>query len=271
MKALISLLLIASAITSRSATIAYWDFDNGNLSNATGNSTYDLTQSGTNHSGSLTNLVDPVPNPDPVAGSTNNGSILSTGGGGGYLIGGSGSTSALRLDGNAWTFEGHLNFNDDGFRPIFSTRALNTGGILFDKRFVGGQNVFNMYLAPSSGSSGSETVFQSVVISKNTDFHFALTHDGSGNFELFVDGVSQATHTSSVNLATADSNSMNSLWLLGRAGDSDGSFGGFADEFRISDSVLTSSQFLNVPEPSTALLGLLGLIPLLRRKRSCNP
>lgn len=47
-------------------------------------------------------------------------------------------------------------------------------------------------------------------------------------------------------------------------------YGTFMDEIRYSDSVLGTNEFLvatNAPEPSTALLGLLGSLGLLKRRR----
>ena len=47
-------------------------------------------------------------------------------------------------------------------------------------------------------------------------------------------------------------------------------YGTFIDEVRYSDGVLDPTQFLratSIPEPSTALLSLLGGLALLRRRR----
>ena len=279
---LISALAAASISSVSAATVAYWEFDNGDiLDNATGTTTYDLTQSGSGYTGSATNLVSPVPNPDASAGAVNGGSISSTGAGSSYFAAGAGSRSALNLNGTSWTFEGWLNTPSIvAFDPIVNTRGGAGGdGILFDVRTVSSQQVFNLFIdarggtgSGSAAGSASDTVFQDVLAPVGSTFHFALTYDGSNDFELFVDGVSKGTHTTALNLSHVDSGDTTVFELLGRSGDTDGSLGGTADEFRLSDTVLTSSQFLNavaVPEPSAAaLIGLAGFGLLLRRRRN---
>ncbi len=231
-----------------SPTVAYWEFDDGDLTGAAvGGSTYDLTNNG--YSSSTTNLVQPIPNPDTTVGfvgdATNNaGSVASTGTGNSYFIAGASSRDALLLEGNSWTFEGWFNASNTDFDPLFTTRGGQSGdGLLFDKRSTG----FNLFIA-DGGSN--ETTFTGVSYPLNTDVHFALTFDsaagpGNGRFELFVNGVLQATHDTALSLAGVDSGDTTQLELLGRAGDSDGAFAGSADEFRISNRVLAPSEFLS--------------------------
>jgi hypothetical protein len=60
----------------------------------------------------------------------------------------------------------------------------------------------------------------------------------------------------------------NALIEVGKAGGS--TYGTFIDEVRYSDGVLDPTQFLQVtsiPEPSSALLSLLGGLALVRRRR----
>jgi hypothetical protein len=90
--------------------------------------------------------------------------------------------------------------------------------------------------------------------------HIAGTYDGN-EIELFVDGTSQGTivaGTSAVNTRDLE---------FGRARNGGRFFGGDLDEIRISNTVLTPSEFLNVPEPSAFLLTLFSSVALVVRRR----
>ena len=88
------------------------------------------------------------------------------------------------------------------FDPIISTRTNTSNGLMLDKRTDSGNVVFNMYL--QGGGSEDGTFRSDHTITLNTAFHFALTHDGSGNFELFIDGVSVGTHATALTLSSID-------------------------------------------------------------------
>lgn len=235
-------------------TVAYWKFDNGALLNTSvGNPNYNLTNPGGGYVESTVELVDPIPNPDPTVGSGNNGSVYSVGNGLGYLLAGVNSSKAVKVNGNAWTFEGWIKTTDSNLDPILNARVASGRGIMFDKRADGGNTVFYMYLNDGTGSE--DGIFKAdFSLSLDTSYHFALTHDGSGNFELFVDGASVGTHTTALSLAGIDANMPSTLNLLGRPDDSDGSFGGRADEFRISRRVLAPSEFLSYVAPPKGTL-----------------
>jgi len=92
--------------------------------------------------------------------------------------------------------------------------------------------------------------------------HLAGTYDsGTSAGEFFVDGVSQGTFG-----GTYVSN--NRDIRLGNTWQSSRFFEGSLDELRISDQVLSPSEFLiAVPEPSAVVLALVGMIGMLPRRR----
>jgi hypothetical protein len=267
-------MMAAIALPLEAATVAYWKFDNGSLTAASvGGPTFDLTNNG--YGESAVNLVDPVPNPDGAVGGTNSGSIFANGAGSQSLIAGIGSSDPLALNGNSWTFEGWFQADNVArtLDPIFTTRGGQTGdGILFDIRNNADASAARLNLFVADGGSNTGDQFSMVEFAYGTPVHLALTWQagvgsGNGQFEVFVDGVSEATYDLSLSLAGIDNDTFGQLELLGRDGDVDGTFGGFADEIRISDSALAPSGFLNVPEPSTGVAFLLGLGIILAGRR----
>ena len=88
--------------------------------------------------------------------------------------------------------------------------------------------------------------------------HVAMTFDGSTNaIGLYMDYSQVGSATLSGSLEYSDSPLMMGAGGGGRAYD------GLLDEVRLSDTVLTTDQFLVVvPEPSTLALALLGLLSL---------
>lgn len=105
-------------------------------------------------------------------------------------------------------------------------------------------------------------------------FHVTQTYQASGSNILittYINGVPHATVLSSLNVDAGDFNvqglNIGMHRALGRA------FDGQIDELKIWDETLSASavqaEFLaSVPEPSVALLGGLGVLALLRRRRA---
>jgi hypothetical protein len=97
--------------------------------------------------------------------------------------------------------------------------------------------------------------------------HVAITFDqNTQELSFYFDYLLSQTRT----LADTDSSGYvhpNADIVIGKFGTE---YGTYLDEIRYSEGVLSSSQFLvatNVPEPGTALLGLLGSLGFLARRR----
>lgn len=111
------------------------------------------------------------------------------------------------------------------------------------------------------GSAGSFNGIESISnIFDGQWHHLAGTYDGS-TVELFVDGVSQDTIS-----VGAFSNNNRDI-RIGSARNNGRFFNGQIDELRVSNSVLSPSQFLSVPEPTSAVVLMFGVIGLLGRRR----
>lgn len=109
--------------------------------------------------------------------------------------------------------------------------------------------------------------------------HIVATTTAGGGTELFVDGVSRATNAGP---ASISNNGANVLWIGNNPqGGANRMWDGVVDDVAMWDRVLTPAEIAAihtqglagnslaqvVPEPSTALLGLLGALGLLRRRR----
>lgn len=278
------MLSAVAASAAQGATVAYWQFDRTDtpvaatpvFDRSVGTSAFALTASDSvGYGGSILEAVDPVPNPDTTPGfvgtpAVNDGSVLSTGEASYRLSAAAGSSAAVNLVSNSWTFEGwfsHSTTAGTNFDVLFNTRGAEPAeGILFDLREISSTNRFSLFIDAGATSS----VFQPltpVTVGVGVWHHFALTYSSSlgtdGRFQLFLDGTSLGTHElpAGFNRAAVDSNDIGFLELLGRnVNGANSSFNGRADEWRISNTVLAPNQFLNyVPEPSSGLLLLLSL------------
>jgi hypothetical protein len=110
--------------------------------------------------------------------------------------------------------------------------------------------------------------------------HIVATTANGGATQLYVDGVLEATGAGPASIAQSTAN--NNLLCIGCNPDNGREFNGLIDDLAMWDRVLTPSQIatihssglagtslgaITIPEPSTALLGLLGALGLLRRRR----
>ncbi len=103
--------------------------------------------------------------------------------------------------------------------------------------------------------------------------HYAVTMDRSltgaaERIKVYVDGVAAGTYVQTGN-PTNDPAFINYVLYIGARNANSFYYKGLIDEMRISDQVLTPSQFLSIPEPASEglLLGV-GAMAALKRRRA---
>ncbi|MGJ8697318.1 MAG: LamG domain-containing protein [Verrucomicrobiaceae bacterium] len=255
------LLAVFFSQSSHAATTNYWRFEEGTAGNAATGSSTVIDSVGGNHG-------TPAGSPSYI-GAVPVSAIPATGAPNTVGLGFNGSSAVVTAPSPAF-----MNGAGAAFTVEFWMRsAAPVGGgqeLLVDKSHGFGDNTGwffqtgagNGVLAFGIGNGSSFPGVASVTdLYDNSWHHVAGTYDGN-EIELFVDGTSQGT-------LVAGTSAANTRELeFGRARNGGRFFGGDLDEIRISDTVLSPSEFLSVPEPSTSLLTVLfGLVTLGVRRR----
>jgi hypothetical protein len=128
----------------------------------------------------------------------------------------------------------------------------------------------------SFGGGNGQTLSGLASVLDGAWHHIALVYDkdASGNIDamsLYLDGVLQAQ--SSYAMPTLATGNQNLYIGAGNFfGESSGSsfrsnFDGWIDELRLSDTALSTAQFLQIPEPAHTSLWMLGLIAIFHSRR----
>ena len=191
--------------------------------------------------------------------------------------------NVFNLHNKSFTFEGWFQHQDtditDSFGAIIggTRNSIPFGGWLLK---MGASGNIEVFVAEGSGSGND--AFS--IATSGTDYrssgtgvtfhHFALVwQDGAGDnstglVQIYIDGVLEASMSAGVGFeaSVADSND-NSFIMAGRDVGGGTHWTGRFDEFRFSDQALSSSQFLNAPEPGSLALLSLGGLCVLRRRR----
>lgn len=179
------------------------------------------------------------------------------------------TTPYFTLTGTAsYTFEAVVNW--DGTTQAVNGLMGQTGTNQFWMRESGG------YLHYAFGNEGgtnanlfSATIDVSAAKADGEWHGVALVYDGpSGEIRSYLDGELLHTNTDADIGFLADMLVGTSDFYMGAYnGISSNYFDGLQDTYRISSGALAPGEFLPVPEPAAAMLGSLGLLALLRRRR----
>lgn len=243
---------IAMAGHANAAAIAHWSFDSSISTTTTSNDSI-----GTNH----------LTRQDANVTFGNSGGAF-----GGFMADTSNTATAYALmtttivlgntvnDANGWAISFWLNnwdFND----VVLGANTNDTNNKLFTR----GTTTDPRIQIRDIGAGANITATGANVDNTDNWTHFAFVREGDGTANLYVDGtVYSGTGTQTVDF------SINSL---GFGGGTNGYIGDL-DEVWIFGTALTSGEVNSlmtnnniVPEPSAALLGGLGLLALLRRRR----
>lgn len=255
------------------ATLGYWRFESGAFQDNTVGSANDLTGTGSPTQTALTATGPGKDFPDPIPqNGLSNGDAVDFDGSNRFE---SGDVSGGDFTSGGMTATIEMFFNADAFDSgtTFMTSIWGSGS---DKQFVFGvsNNQLRVVLGDGNGDTDGVTFSSlpgpSTTLSTGNDYYAALVIDGPGSVTGYLQdltgGGSLVSLTGSTSLNNSFSNSSQNL-SIGADGSNSNNFAGLIDEVRVSNSALSQSELLVVPEPSSImLLGLCGLLLMKRRR-----
>jgi hypothetical protein len=268
-----SLILLTGSLSA--STVAYWNFDEGNPGQFfSENAADDLSGNGYSMSGFNTTFGPAY----SATGDTPSGTGLSldtmSGGRDGYTT----AAGINNWEPEQWTIEATVALdNVNGFLTVIGRDGSSFGGALSDfylQRHAGA----NSWRIDFSTAGGQRvTMDAGIAPTTGTYYQLAITSDGV-NSRFYVNDLSGNAgyvEVGSVALTGADAAanalaSNGAAWTFGR-GWYNGAFvdhmDGRIDEIRFSDTALSPSQFIAVPEPASTLLFGLAALGLIQRRR----
>jgi hypothetical protein len=247
---------LGSLVSSHAATLAYYDFSTDGANNTlpatlhdTSGNGYDVTRNGAN-SGTILTAVQPSWSTDPSL-------RLSIGGIDDYQPANASVFNSAIAPSQSFTIEMSISgtaFVDGMILSTVEDSPVNTG--------------FYWALSPAgalslvSRTAGGGSVTDPTNLQTNTWYALALTYDGSGKMDMYVNKIlvgSNASFTFSANPSYG--------FVLGQFKPGAGVYTGLRyNQIRFSDTVLSTSQMLGpVPEPNVASLVGLGVAAMTLR------
>ena len=266
-RTLLSLFALGSLPCSAATLVGQWTFENGSLADTTGNfvalqlvGNATITNGALNVNGSGTTAT---------GWAQTRGSASYPGAGGGLAIGSKTMVSWITLE---------------GLENIVKAGSAMTLGSVSEDKFDGivfAEKLTNRWMSGSSNGLRSpsgqfdQTAAVETTIDLNTIVQLAITYQITGSDVLisgYRNGVSMGSYTS-VGQAASWAAGNQQVIFGARAfwnGNIQGGLDALIHEARLYDGALTQAEIgglAMVPEPSAALLGGLGMLALLRRRR----
>jgi hypothetical protein len=262
-----AIVMISATAVTAVAGPGYWRFEeaSGNAIDEEGNAngTWNWLAGTASHSGTI------FGSPVPLTGATNTQSMEFSGLNSGDRVN---MGTSPEPDASDFTLEAWVNLRTDGADnyPLIAGKLI-TGSHL-DRGFElmarpdgpAGPGQWNARFAIRFG--GSQDQVFSPDLDYDTWYHLAGVREGTGAdaVKLYVDGVLAGTASTAHTSLTSGQN----FTVGGSTTNGSREFDGFIDEVRFTRSALQPSQFLNIPEPGSAALLLMGISVLLGfRKR----
>ncbi|MDA0661356.1 MAG: LamG domain-containing protein [Proteobacteria bacterium] len=276
-----AIIAVAIVTPATATTVGYWNFEEGSAGNPLSGAGSVLDQSGFGNHGSPTGNPaysgDIPANPVPLTGAPN-GVSLSLDGSGDHVSITADNTTNLNLT-TAFTVEFWMktaNSTPSGQKLLVDKShgfVDSTGWAL--QMLSGGRVAFNLG-AGGGGASNFPGITSSTSVLDAEWHHIAGTFDsGSNEISLYIDGALEGTViTSGYVTNTRDINIGAACVFVGCNFSNKRFFNGGIDELRISDTALSSDQFLNastaVHAPGGMGLSVVGLAAFaaLRRRKS---
>jgi len=257
--ALSAVFLVGTALSSQSAMVGYWNFDDGSANDSSGNANNGTFQNGASATANVANAT---------AGTMS----LSVSGGSQHVLVPHDPSLSLSTEITITAWVNPVGSNWGGIlakSPSDGGGANHSGNYELRLQNNAGQNFQWLYEA-GPGVNSTITLAGGVGPAIGQWSHIALTHDSAGNFSLYINGVQ--TSTAVAGTAFGQLTNSNPLYLGSRA-DLFTTFNGHLDEISIWDEALSPQQIADIhangviPEPATSLLGFLGVLGLAARRR----
>lgn len=141
-----------------------------------------------------------------------------------------GTTRAQNVGSGPFTWEAHIRCDTNSAGRIISSQSGSANAVIALKTNLGGTLSFLLRNAAGSPALLTLTTVATITTNNTTWYHVAVTRDGSGRIDIWLDGVSVANTTSSVSPAGAPA------YNIGGHGGSEG-FRGYIDNVRITEGV----------------------------------
>ena len=253
-----AILFGAASLSDAANLVGWWNFDDGTASDSSGNGNNGTFQNGAGVSAAVANAT---------AGSQS----LSLGGGTQHVL--VPHDPSLTLPSEI-TITAWVRPSGTGWGGIVAKSPSDGGGANhagnYELRLQANANQSVQWLyEPGPGINSTVTLTAPGAGPAVGQWsHIALTHDSGGNFTYYLNGASVSSGTGPTFGTLTNANPL----YLGSRADLFTTFTGDLDEISIWDGALTGGEvadiFANgIPEPSSALLGLVGLAGLAFRRR----